>query len=46
MFSAGTPCSGLSAEEKDAFYNKIISLVAAVADEEMLRIGRDFNGDF
>ena len=36
--------SGLSAEEKDAFYDKIISFDAAVSDEEMLLINRDFNG--
>ena len=33
-----------SAEEKDAFYNKIISLVAAVPNEEVLLIRGDFNG--
>lgn len=34
---------GLSAEE-DAFYNKIIILVALVPDEETLLTGGDFNG--
>ena len=38
------PRSSLSAGEKDAFYDKIISLVAAVLDEEMILIGGDFNG--
>ena len=36
--------SGLSADEKDTFFNKIISLVAALPDKEMLLIGGDFNG--
>ena len=35
VISCFTPQSSLSAEEKDAFYNTIISLVAAVPDKEM-----------
>ena len=36
--------SNSSAEEKDAFYDKIISLVAVVLDELILLIGGDFIG--
>ena len=32
------------AEEKDALYNKIVSLVAAVPDEEILLTSGDLNG--
>ena len=44
VISSYAPQFGLSAEE-DAFYHKIINLVAAVPDEDMLFIGRYFNGN-
>lgn len=34
----------MSVVEKDAFYNEIISFVAAVPNEEMLLTSRSFNG--
>ena len=43
VISCYAPQSALSTD-KDAFYNKIISLVAVVPDEEMLLIGGGFNG--
>ena len=31
-------------EEKDDFYDQIMSVIVAVSDDEMLLIGGDFNG--
>ena len=42
LISCYAPQSGLSVEEKDSFYDKVISLVAVVPDQEMLLIGGDF----
>ena len=38
------PQSGLSAEEKDTFYERVFSIVASAPEEEMLVLGGDFNG--
>ena len=38
------PQTGLSSDEKDTFYDQVLSLVAAVPDDEFLLIGGDFNG--
>ena len=38
------PQTGLPTEEKDAFYDQVMSLVSAVPDEEMLLLAGDFNG--
>ena len=35
---------GLSAEEKDTFYERVFSKFASVPEEEMLVLGGDFNG--
>ena len=37
------PQSGLSAEEKDTFYERVFSVVASVPEEEMLLLVSDFN---
>ena len=42
--SCYAPQSSLSAKKEDAFYDEIISLAAAVPDEEMLLIGENFIG--
>ena len=42
LISCYAPQSGLSIEEKDAFYDKVISLVTVVPHQEMLLIGGDF----
>ena len=42
--SCYAPQVGLPAEEKDEFYNQMITLVAAVPKEEMLIVGGDLNG--
>ena len=44
IISCYAPQSALWTEEKDTFYSKIISWVAATPDEEKLLIGEDFNG--
>ena len=44
IISCYAPQPALSTEEKDTFYSKIISWVAATPDEEMLLIGEYFNG--
>ena len=36
--------TGLSTEEKDAFYDQVVSIVAAVPEDEMLLLGGDLNG--
>ena len=38
------PQSGLSAEEKGTFYERVLSVVASLPKEEMLVLGGDFNG--
>ena len=38
------PQSGLSAEEKDTFYEIVFSEVTSVPEEEMLVLGGDLNG--
>ena len=43
VISCYAPQSGLSAEEKDIFYDKITSVVVAVPDKKILLIGGDFN---
>ena len=44
VISCYAPQAGLSAEEKDEFYEQMINLVSSVPDEEMLLIGGDLNG--
>ena len=44
VISCYAPQAGLSAEEKDEFYEQMINLVYSVPDEEMLLIGGDLNG--
>ena len=38
------PQTGLSLEEKDDFYDQVMSVLASVPDDEMLLVGGDFNG--
>jgi len=38
------PQTGLSSDEKDKFYDQVLSLVALVPENEMLLLGGDFNG--
>ena len=44
VISCYAPQASFSAEEKDEFYEQMISLVSSVLDEEMLLIGGDLNG--
>ena len=44
IISTYAPQQGLSDEEKDKFYEDLISLVSKVGDNELLVIGGDFNG--
>ena len=44
VISCYAPQDGLSAEERDEFYEQMISLVSSVPDEEMLLVGGDLNG--
>ena len=44
VISCYAPPSSLSAEKKDTFYNKIVSLITVAPDEKMLLIGWHFNG--
>ena len=37
------PQTGLSLEEKDDFYDQVMSVLASVPDDEMLLVGGDFN---
>ena len=38
------PQSGLPVEEKDDFYDQVVSVIASVPENEMLLVGGDFNG--
>ena len=46
IISCYAPQSGLSAEEKDTFYERIFSVAASVPEEEMLVLGGEFNEHF
>ena len=44
IVSVYAPQQGLSAEEKDRFYEEVISLISRIDDKDFLVIGGDFNG--
>ena len=44
LISCYAPQTGLSTEEKHAFCDQVVSIVAAIPDDEMLLLGGDLNG--